>query len=311
MPLFERVTIVGVGLIGGSLGMALRARGLAREVVGVTRVPETIAAARDRGAIDRGTVDPASGAEGADLVALATPPDLVVPMARRVLPRLHPGALLTDVASVKAEIVRSVEALARPGGAAFLGGHPMAGNEGRGIGAASAALFEGTAYLLTPTAKTPRDAVERMSGLARALGAAPVLLEPDAHDRAVALTSHLPYLVAAALMGAAGPGTPAASAAGPAFLGATRVAGSPVALWAQICRLNRDSILSALGTFREELSRLEAALADGGAAGGRFDALLESARRARLRLADAEAASSPAPDTSAAGGRGTRPRETA
>jgi prephenate dehydrogenase len=277
-----RATIVGVGLIGGSLGMALRARGLAREVVGVTRVPETIAAARERGAIDRGTVDPVEGVAGADLVVLATPPGLVVPVARQVLPRLRPGALVTDVASVKAEIVRDVEALLPPGGGpAFLGGHPMAGNEGRGIAAASAALFEGTAYLLTPTRRTPPEALARIAALARGLGASPVVMGPDEHDRAVAVTSHLPYLVAAALVGISGGAAPAA---GPAFLGATRVAGSPVELWAQICRLNQTPIRGALAAFRDELGRLEAALGDG----DRLGAMLERARRARASILSRE-----------------------
>ena len=275
---FGRVTIIGVGLIGGSLALALRARSLAREVVGVTRVPETITAARARGAIDRGTIDPVAGVEGADLVIVATPPDLVVPMARRVLPYLRPSAILTDAASVKADIVRSVDALPPAGGrAAFVGGHPMAGNEGRGLGAASAELFEGTAYLLTPTPSTPQAAVERLAGLARGVGAVPIVLDPEEHDRTVARVSHLPYLLAAALMGITGP---AASAAGPAFLGATRVAGSPVELWAQICRLNREPILDALRALQHELSRLEGALRDG----DRFEAILEDARRARVRL---------------------------
>lgn len=290
MPQFERVTIVGVGLIGGSLGMALRARGLAVEVVGVTRAPETIAIARDRGAIDRGTPDPVAGVKGADLVVLATPPEQVVPVARRVLPLLRRDVLLTDVASVKAEIVQSVEALVRPGGAAFVGGHPMAGNEGRGIASASPTLFEGTAYLLTPTERTPKTAVERVAGLVRALGATPVLMDPAEHDRTVALVSHLPYLIGAALMGVAARDPRAPEAAGPAFLGATRVASSPVELWAQICRINRDSILQVLGMFREELSRLEAALA-----GGRpLDTMLEAARRARLRLVEPHGLASPA-----------------
>jgi len=275
---FPRVSIVGVGLIGGSLGMALRARGLAREVVGVTRVEARIAQARARGAIDRGTVDPASGVDGADLVVLAVPPDQVAPMARRVLPHLRPGALLTDVASVKAEIVRSVDALLGPETqVTFVGGHPMAGNEGQGIAAAEPGLFEGTAYLITPTPRTPRAGLTRVADLARAVGAVPIEMPPDEHDRAVALTSHLPYLVAAALMGAGGAAIPAA---GPAFLGATRVAGSPVALWAQICRLNREQIRRALGAFRDELARLEAAIEDG----DRLDALLEAARLARRRL---------------------------
>lgn len=258
--------------------MALRARGLAREVVGVTRVETAIPPARSRGAIDRGTVDAVGGVEGADLVVLAVPPDQVVPVVRRVIPHLRPGTLLTDVASVKAEIVRSIEASLGSGpGVAFVGGHPMAGNEGQGIAAAEPGLFEGTVYLITPTPRTPRGGVERLAGLARALGAVPIEMTPEEHDRAVALVSHLPYLVAAALMGATGDAVPAA---GPAFLGATRVAGSPVALWAEICRLNRDQIRSALRAFRDELARLEAAIGDG----DKLQALLEAARSARHRL---------------------------
>lgn len=278
--MFQRVTLIGVGLIGGSLGMALRARGLAREVVGVTRTEAAIGRAQQRGAIDRGGTDPAAGVAGADLVVLAVPPEHVVPMARRVIPHLRPGAVLTDVASVKAEIVQSVDALIVPGSqVAFVGGHPMAGNEGQGIEAADPHLFEGTAYLLTPAPNTSRPAVGRLAELARGLGAAPVEMAPDRHDRAVALVSHLPYLVAAALMGATGEATPAV---GPAFLGATRVAGSPVALWAQICRLNREQIREALRAFREELARLEAAIGDG----GRLQAMLEAARAARRRLSE-------------------------
>jgi len=276
--MLQRATIIGVGLIGGSLGLALRERRLAREVVGVTRTEAAIGKARARGAIDRGTTDPAAGVEGADLVVLAVPPDEIVPAAARVVPHLRADAVLTDVASVKAEIVRSVGALmGPPTRAAFVGGHPMAGNEGQGIEAAVAGLFEGCVYLLTPTAETPRGAVDRVGGLARALGALPLEMTPDEHDGMVALVSHLPYLVAAALMGATRGAVPAA---GPAFLGATRVAGSPVELWAQICRLNREPIHHALRVFREELTRLEAAIAGNNG----LDALLEAARRARREL---------------------------
>lgn len=279
---FQRAALIGVGLIGGSLGMALRARRLAREVVGVTRAEAAIARAQQRGAIDRGSMDPAAGVQGADLVVLAVPPEHVVPMARRVIPHLAPAALLTDVASVKAGIVRSIDALLAPAGSVmYVGGHPMAGNEGQGIAAADPGLFEGTAYLITPAPETPRAAVDRLAELARGLGAVPVEMAPDEHDRAVALVSHLPYLVAAALMGATGEAAPAA---GPAFLGATRVAGSPVALWAQICRLNREQIRAALRAFREELARLEAAIGDG----DRLDALLEAARTARRRLGETQ-----------------------
>ncbi len=276
--MFQRATLIGVGLIGGSLGMALRARGLAREVVGVTRTEAAIPAARGRGAIDRGTVDPVAGVDGADLVILAVPPEQVVPVARRVIPHLRRGALVTDVASVKGELVRSVDALIGAERAVtFVGGHPMAGNEGQGIAAAEPGLFEETVYLLTPTPTTPRAGVDRLAELVRAVGALPIEMAPEEHDRTVALVSHLPYLVAAALMGATGDAVPAA---GPAFLGATRVAGSPVALWAQICRLNREQIQLALRAFRDELARLEAAIGNG----DRLDALLEAARDARRRL---------------------------
>lgn len=258
--------------------MALRARGLAREVVGVTRTEAAIPAARSRGAIDRGTVDPVAGVDGADLVILAVPPEQVVPVARRVIPSLRRGALVTDVASVKGDLVRSVDALIGAEAAVtFVGGHPMAGNEGQGIAAAEPGLFEGTVYLLTPTPTTPRAGVDRLADLVRAFGALPIEMAPEEHDRTVALVSHLPYLVAAALMGATGDAVPAA---GPAFLGATRVAGSPVALWAQICRLNREPIRLALRAFRDELAQLEAAIGNG----DRLDALLEAARDARRRL---------------------------
>ena len=278
MTPFARAAVIGVGLIGGSLGMAMRRRRLAREVVGVVRVSETLGTARTRGAIDRGTTDPVEGVAGADLVVLATPPDLIVPLAREILPYLAAGAILTDVASVKAEIVRAVEpALDPERGVAFVGGHPMAGNESRGVGAASAELFEGSVYLLTRTTATAEAALDRLAALAQALGARPMVVDPDAHDRAVARVSHLPYLVAAALVGAAEGET---AAAGPSFLGATRVAGSPVPLWAQICRLNRGEIVEALRAFRDRLDRLERALAGG----TNLEELLDDARRARLEL---------------------------
>jgi prephenate dehydrogenase len=278
MAAFSRAAIIGVGLIGGSLGMAMRARRLAREIVGVARVPETIGIARARGAIDGGTTDPVDGVQDADLVVLATPPELVVPMARHVLPYLRAGAIVTDVASVKGEIVRGIESALEPGGGvAFVGGHPMAGNEGRGVSSASPNLFEGAGYIITRTPRTDAEAGERIVALAHAVGARPMVMDPDAHDRTVARVSHLPYLLAAALMAAAADET---AAAGPSFLGATRVAGSPVPMWAQICRLNRQEIVDALRAFRGRLDRLERALADG----TDLDALLEDARQARLKL---------------------------
>ena len=260
--MFERVGIVGLGLIGASLGLALRGRGLAGRVIGVDTDAEAVATARRRGAIDEGTADYAA-LEGADLVIAAVPPQSVVDAVLRAARVARSDAILLDVASVKASIVRTLEE-ALPEGARFVGGHPMAGTERQGGAGADAALLAGRPFLIIPTMRSDAGAVDAVRSLVRSLGMRPLLLDPGVHDAIVAQVSHVPYLLAVAAVNAAEDG--ALGLGGPAFEALRRVAGSPVELWVEICMHNREAILRSLGWVRDELDRLERALSEGGLA---------------------------------------------
>ena len=203
-PMFETVAIVGIGLIGGSLGMALRARSLARRVLGIPRRQVTLDEALYIGAIDAGTLDLA-GVEEADLVVLAPPVLAIPPLVEEMAPHLRPGALVTDVGSTKSTLMRCLAPLIPPH-ADLVGGHPMAGSEQGGVLAGREDLFEGAIYVLTRAPRTRPESVERLAELARRLGATPLEMDPDLHDETVARISHLPHVVAAALAEAAGLG---------------------------------------------------------------------------------------------------------
>lgn len=251
------VGIVGTGLIGASLGLAVRGRGAARRVVGVDVDPRAREAARRMGAVD----DVGDGVEvlrDAEVVLVAVPPDAVAEVCLQVAAVAPDGAVLCDVASVKAAIVRELDR-SLPSRVRYIGGHPMAGSEARGPQQADASLLAGRPFVLTPTERTDPAAVAVMTELAERVGMQPVLLSPEDHDALVAQVSHLPYLVAVALVAAAS--DRAAGIAGPAFEAFRRVASSPADLWVQICRANRQAIVDALGQFRRELDRLEAAVA--------------------------------------------------
>jgi len=250
------VGIVGVGLIGASLGLALRRRGVADRVVGLDVDSEAVAVAREVGAIDAGGTD-VGALRGVDLAMVAVPPDDVIPTAVKVAAVMKPGSILTDVASTKAAIVRVLEERLPPR-VRYIGGHPMAGSEGRGARMADASLLQGRPFLLTPTEHTDPAAVSFMTELAERLGMQPVLLSPADHDDLVAQISHLPYLLATAVVAAAT--DRAIGISGPAFASLARIAGSPVELWMQICRGNRAAIKQAMKQFRQELDRLERAL---------------------------------------------------
>jgi prephenate dehydrogenase len=276
---FEHTTIVGVGLIGGSLGLALKQRGLVREVVGVGYREATLRQAEARGCIDRWTLDLSDGVAGADLVVLCTPPGLVVEKAAEALPAMPPGAVLTDVASTKAAITHAVEARL-PEAVAFVPAHPMAGSEKRGNENARADLFEGARVILTPTDRTPAEAVEAVGGMWRQIGAAVETLDVREHDRIVAQISHLPHLVAPAIVGAVEEASLPYAAGG--MKDTTRIAGSDVALWLDIFRDNQENVLAALERFDGELRALRDAVerSDWDALGR----MLERARRRRRSL---------------------------
>ena len=251
------VGIVGTGLIGSSLGLAVRGRGAARRVVGVDVDPRAREVARRIGAVDE-VGDGVEVLRDAEVVLVAVPPDAVAELCLRVAAVAPAGAVLCDVASVKAAIVRELDR-SLPSRVRYVGGHPMAGSEARGPQQADASLLAGRPFVLTPTERTDPAAVAVMTELAERVGMQPVLLSPEDHDVLVAQVSHLPYLVTVAVVAAAS--DRAASIAGPAFEAFRRVASSPVDLWAQICRANRQAIADALRQFRRELDRLEEAVA--------------------------------------------------
>ena len=242
--------VVGLGLIGGSLAMRLRAVGV--RVVGVDVDAGTLEVARRRGAIDEGTGS-LDAVASADLVIIATPLDQVAQVAIAAARRMRPGAVLTDVGSVKAPIVAAVNS-ALPPAVRFVGGHPMAGSEGQGITGADAALLIDRPFILTPTSRTAPEAVAAMQDVVTRIGMRPVVLDPVQHDELVAQVSHLPYLVSLALLRAAA--DDARAVAGPALDEMTRVAQSPPALWTEICRQNREAILRALTRYEVELAWL-------------------------------------------------------
>jgi prephenate dehydrogenase len=255
--MFKQVTIVGLGLIGGSLGMAIRRKRLAGEVVGLSRTARTVAQARRLGAIDAGTTDAARAVREADLVILATPVDTIVPYAKRLSRFMRRGAVISDVGSTKRRIV---EALTRslPRHVAFVGAHPIAGSEQRGIGAATPRLFDGSVCVLTPTARTNRRALSIAKRLWAPLAGRVVTMDPRAHDRLLGAASHLPHLIAFALAGAA---SPSASCPTRSFLEMTRIAKSDPDLWDDIFLSNRDAVLAAAANFERHWNALRKALA--------------------------------------------------
>lgn len=275
-PPFRRVTIVGVGVIGGSIGLAMRRRQGRTRVLGVDR-PAVLRTALARGALDEASPSLARGLREADLVVLALPVDGILDILPRLARHLAPGAIVTDVGSTKG----AIDAAARRQGLAgrFVGGHPMAGSERSGIGHADAALFEGAPWVLCPT-RGAGAASRSVASLVKRLGARPALLDPHAHDRVMARLSHLPQLVSVALVNAAGAreARPYLHLSGPGLLQMSRLADSPPGLWVAILRTNRNAATRALDDFTREIRRLRASLRTGPAA------LFRRAARVRARL---------------------------
>lgn len=285
------VALLGTGYIGGSLVLALRAAGLDRCVVGFDVDPTALAAALRLGVIDRAASDAPSAVEDAALVVLAMPVGAIVPAAALIAPRLTPHALLLDVGSVKGPLVSGVEDVL-PWPERYVGSHPIAGLEQSGPAAARADLFRGRAVVVTPTERTAPDALEEVTALWSRVGAEVVRMAPEAHDRLLARTSHLPHVVAFALAHAMGEveslGAIASRIAGTSARDGTRVAASNPAVWRDIFLANRLALLPAideLAAFVEELRRL-VTMGDGEAIGRR----LEEARARRARLLGGSAA---------------------
>jgi prephenate dehydrogenase len=271
---WRALAVVGVGLLGASVALAARRRRVAGRIVGVDRDPEALDSARRLGCLDEAATDLGAAACG-DLVVVCVPVDRVAAVVRAVAAGCRAGAVLTDVGSTKAAIVREVGAL--PGGVAFVGSHPLAGSEKQGPDHADGDLFAGRLVVVTPGPDTDERAARRVDDFWRALGARVERMTPEAHDEAVALTSHLPHVVASALAGSLPPELAGLTATG--FRDTTRVAAGGPELWAAILRSNRDAVLAALGRFGDRLERFRRALADDDAAA--LLALLAEGKTAR------------------------------
>jgi prephenate dehydrogenase len=263
-PLNEaQVTIVGLGLMGGSLAGALRGR--CRTVLGVARRQETVEAALERGLIDEGTTHLAKGVRQADVVMLATPVRVILQLLEAIGPLLPPGCLLMDLGSTKALIVEAMAYL--PDDVQPLGGHPMCGKETAGIEAAEPGLYEGATFILTPLPRTSEQALSLGRELAVAAGAHPLVLSAERQDFLVGTMSHLPYLMACALVGTADATTSADPAAwkivAGGFRDTTRVAGSDVTMMTDILLTNREEVVKALDAFQEQIRRLARIVARG------------------------------------------------
>jgi prephenate dehydrogenase len=284
--IFPRLTVAGVGLVGGSLARAARTAGLVDEVIGFGRSEANLRVALERGLVDRVTRDPAEAADGADAIVLAVPVGACATLADAFRPHARPGALLTDVGSVKAAVVDALETR-WAGLGPVVGAHPIAGSEASGAGAARADLFRGHRCILTPTAATDRAALARVRALWEGVGARVEEMPPAVHDALLARVSHLPHLVAYALTAAVADATVGGlrplDYAGSGFRDTTRIAGSPAELWRDVALANVPALRAALSEFRAALDRLEGLLAAGDGAG--LEAALAAAREVRRRLA--------------------------
>jgi prephenate dehydrogenase len=294
----QRVAVIGLGLLGGSVALAARSRGIAREVVGATRSAEACEEAIARGAVDR--IAPLSEAcRGADLVVLATPVGAMPAIARALAPGMTPGVVVTDVGSVKAPLVDTLPGVLPPG-CAYVGSHPMAGSHHRGMSHARADLFEGSVCVVTEAPDAAAGA--RVVSFWEALGARVVRRTAAQHDAEVAWVSHLPHLLAFAFAGSLA-SAPAAAAelAGAGFRDFTRIARSDAELWADILTANRKALAAPIGAAGARLEALARALETGDAEA--VDRLLSAARSALFPAPPASSLQTDSPRN-----RGDRPK---
>lgn len=255
----ETLAIVGVGLIGGSIGLAVRRRGVANRIIGVDQDPETLRLASSAGLIDEGMQDLAAAAARANLLVFCTPVDRIVAQVLEAAPHCRPGTLLTDVGSTKSSIVFEIDE-SLPPHVAFVGSHPLAGSEKQGPGHANPDLFMNRVVAVTPTARTKPVALAQTVGFWQRLGASVRQLSPEEHDDALALTSHLPHLVAPALAGILPRHWRELTASG--FRDTTRLAESNPALWTTILRTNRKAVLRELDRYLSRLQQFREALSE-------------------------------------------------
>ena len=283
--LFARMTVCGVGLIGGSLAMIARREGLVGEIVGLGRTRKNLDIALERKIVDRVTQDPTEGARDADLVVLAMPVRTIPEAFAAMAPHLAPNAVVTNVGSVKGWVVRELEPLLGPA-MALVAAHPVAGKETTGAVAADPELFKDRRVIITPSARSTPAAIDKIEALWRATGARVERMAPEVHDRILARASHLPQFVASALGAALADervnGKLAAEFGATGLRDTTRIAASSAEMWRDIALTNREAIVSALKLYRATFDEFLAALERGD--GAALEVLFERGRRIRERL---------------------------
>ncbi|MBN9673290.1 prephenate/arogenate dehydrogenase family protein [Roseibium aggregatum] len=263
-PIFERMALIGIGLIGSSIAQAARQRGLAREIAISTRSAETLRRAEELGLGDHYSLDAAVAVDGADLVILCVPVGANEAVAKWIAPALKKGAVLTDVGSTKGSVVDQVSPHV-PEGVHFIPGHPIAGTEQSGPDAGFSTLFENRWCILTPPDTVDPEALEKLSAFWRGCGSDVDLMEPKHHDLVLAIVSHLPHLIAYNIVGTADDLETVTksevikySASG--FRDFTRLAASDPTMWRDVCLSNKEAILEMLARFSEDLSALQRAI---------------------------------------------------
>ena len=279
----NRLAIIGLGLMGGSLGLALKARGFAGRVAGYTRSAERRQTALNRGAVDEVFDSPQAAVRGADVVVYCTPILAIPPLVRETLGDLKPGAILTDVGSTKEDLVRELTGAAQVAGAVFVGSHPIAGSEKQSIDAARPGLYEGATVVITPVGSEPDGAVAAVESLWKGTGALVYRMSPGDHDRMLARTSHLPHVAAALLVAAVSRGGVAVSEfCGSGFRDTTRVAEGAPEIWMDILATNRAAVADELRALRAEIDLFIAGLDHSDLPA--LQRVLEEARQARRRI---------------------------
>lgn len=263
---WQKIALVGVGLLGGSVGLAVRQRRLAAQVVGYVRRQASIDECMKAGAVDSATMVLAQAVENADLVILCTPIGQMLELTKQMLPSLKRGAVVTDVGSVKGQPAKELTTLVANGGGCFIGSHPMAGAEKMGVSAAKADLFQNAVCVVSPTPKSPAAEVKKLEEFWKAMGGKPLRLKPDLHDELVSRSSHLPHVVAAELASyVLSPALPKhqAQLCATGFRDMTRIASGSPEMWRDISVANREQLARVLGVFIEDLQEFQLALNNG------------------------------------------------
>jgi len=253
---FHKVTILGVGLIGASLALALKKYGLCNTIIGYGRTRGNLIRAQEKTIIDSFELDPAKACDDSDLIVFATPVGIFVDIAKQISHVLKRNAIVTDVGSVKGNLVREMEGLLSPQ-VFFVGGHPIAGSARSGIDTASAQIFTKAQCIITPTHNTDRKALETIIAMWRTLGCLITLIEPEEHDRIYAAVSHLPHLLAYEIVNTvADINSLYLTFSGQGFKDTTRIASSHPELWRDICMHNRDNLLAYIEIYKKNLDRV-------------------------------------------------------